>query len=204
MFQGVFPELETLNVMKLDNPHSAILSAVIFNALIIVALIPLALRGREVPALGAAAVLRRNLLIYGLGGVIVAVHRHQAHRSHHLGSGSEVMRRQLVTGLLVTVVLTLLLGIALPARRLRGRPRSLQGQRRRLVRRERQRQGRRVFVDRPAVPRHDGEPNPKYFQPRPSAAGDGYDPLASGGVEPRAVEPEARDAVRNGSSAYRR
>ncbi|MCU1463349.1 MAG: kdpB [Acidimicrobiales bacterium] len=70
MFQGVFPELKTLNVMKLDNPHSAILSAVIFNALIIVALIPLALRGVKYRALGAAAILRRNLGIYGLGGLI--------------------------------------------------------------------------------------------------------------------------------------
>ncbi|HEV7536581.1 MAG TPA: potassium-transporting ATPase subunit KdpB, partial [Acidimicrobiia bacterium] len=70
MFQGVFPELRSLNVMKLDNAHSAILSAVIFNALIIVALIPLALRGVKFRALGAAAVLRRNLFIYGLGGVI--------------------------------------------------------------------------------------------------------------------------------------
>jgi K+-transporting ATPase ATPase B chain len=70
MFQGVFPELSTLNVMKLDNPHSAILSAVIFNAIIIVMLIPLALRGVKYRALGAAAVLRRNLLIYGLGGLI--------------------------------------------------------------------------------------------------------------------------------------
>jgi potassium-transporting ATPase ATP-binding subunit len=70
MFQGVFPALRTLNVMKLDNPHSAILSAVIFNALIIVALIPLALRGVRFRAMGAAAVLRRNLLVYGIGGII--------------------------------------------------------------------------------------------------------------------------------------
>ncbi len=70
MFQGVFPQLSTLNVMKLDNPHSAILSAVIFNALIIVILIPLALRGVKYRAMGAAAILRRNLLIYGLGGII--------------------------------------------------------------------------------------------------------------------------------------
>jgi K+-transporting ATPase ATPase B chain len=70
MFQGVFPELRSINVMKLDNPHSAILSAVIFNALIIVALIPLALRGVKFRAMGAAAVLRRNLFVYGLGGVI--------------------------------------------------------------------------------------------------------------------------------------
>jgi K+-transporting ATPase ATPase B chain len=70
MFQGVFPALKTINIMGLDNAHSAILSAVIFNALIIVALIPLALRGVKFRALGAAAVLRRNLLLYGLGGVI--------------------------------------------------------------------------------------------------------------------------------------
>jgi potassium-transporting ATPase ATP-binding subunit len=70
MFQGVFPSLKTLNVMKLDNPHSAILSAVIFNAIIIVLLIPLALRGVRFKAMGAQAILRRNILIYGLGGVI--------------------------------------------------------------------------------------------------------------------------------------
>jgi len=70
MFQTVFPPLKTLNVMHLDNPHSAILSAVIFNAIIIVILIPLALRGVKFRPLGAAAILRRNLLIYGLFGVI--------------------------------------------------------------------------------------------------------------------------------------
>jgi len=70
MFQGVFPNLKTLNIMKLDNPHSAILSAVIFNAVIIVLLIPLALRGVKFKALGAQAILRRNILIYGLGGLI--------------------------------------------------------------------------------------------------------------------------------------
>src|SRR5213076_430707 len=70
MFVGVFPALESLNIMKLDNPHSAILSAVIFNALIIVMLIPLALRGVKYRAMGAAAILRRNLLLYGVGGVI--------------------------------------------------------------------------------------------------------------------------------------
>ena len=70
MFQGVFPALGTLNIMKLSNPHSAILSAVIFNAIIIVFLIPLALRGVKFKAMGASAILRRNLLIYGLGGLI--------------------------------------------------------------------------------------------------------------------------------------
>jgi K+-transporting ATPase ATPase B chain len=70
MFQGVFPQLKTLNIMKLANPHSAILSAVIFNAIVIVFLIPLALRGVKFRAEGASAVLRRNLLIYGVGGLI--------------------------------------------------------------------------------------------------------------------------------------
>jgi K+-transporting ATPase ATPase B chain len=71
LFVGVFPEIAPLNVMQLASPYSAILSAVIFNALIIVALIPLALRGVQYRPLGAAALLRRSLLIYGVGGVIV-------------------------------------------------------------------------------------------------------------------------------------
>ncbi len=71
MFVLGYPQLQTLNVMHLATPESAILSAVIFNALIIVALIPLALRGVRYRPVGAAAILTRNLLIYGLGGVIV-------------------------------------------------------------------------------------------------------------------------------------
>src|SRR5262249_33237050 len=63
--------LETLNIMRLGTPKSAILSAVIFNALIIPALVPLALRGVKFRAIGATALLRRNPLIYGLGGVIL-------------------------------------------------------------------------------------------------------------------------------------
>jgi len=70
MFVGVFPELKTLNIMHLANPHSAILSAVIFNAIVIVALIPLALRGVKFRAMGAASILRRNIMIYGVGGII--------------------------------------------------------------------------------------------------------------------------------------
>lgn len=66
----VFPDIAPLNIMGLDSPRSAVLSAVIFNALVIVALIPLALRGVEFRPLGAEAILRRNLLIYGLGGII--------------------------------------------------------------------------------------------------------------------------------------
>ena len=70
MFVGVFPELHSLNVMHLANPHSAILSAVIFNAIVIVALIPLALRGVKFRAMNAASILRRNMMIYGVGGII--------------------------------------------------------------------------------------------------------------------------------------
>ena len=70
-FIVIYPQLAALNIMGLSTPHSAILSAVIFNALIIIALIPLALRGVSYRPLGAAVVLRNNLLIYGLGGLIV-------------------------------------------------------------------------------------------------------------------------------------
>jgi K+-transporting ATPase ATPase B chain len=70
MFAGAFPQLMLLNVMGLKTPQSAVLSAVIFNALIIIALVPLALRGVRYIPVGAEALLRRNLLIYGLGGVI--------------------------------------------------------------------------------------------------------------------------------------
>jgi K+-transporting ATPase ATPase B chain len=70
MFAAAFPVLNTLNIMGLRTPQSAILSAVIFNALIIITLIPLALKGVKYRALSAASLLRRNLLIYGLGGII--------------------------------------------------------------------------------------------------------------------------------------
>jgi potassium-transporting ATPase ATP-binding subunit len=71
MFVAFYPELQRLNVMDLKSPESAILSAIIFNALIIVALIPLALKGVKYRAIGAAGILRRNLLVYGLGGIVV-------------------------------------------------------------------------------------------------------------------------------------
>jgi len=71
IFASNYPLLDKLNIMHLHSPHSAILSAIIFNALVIVALIPLALRGVKYRPLGAAALLQRNLLIYGVGGVLV-------------------------------------------------------------------------------------------------------------------------------------
>jgi K+-transporting ATPase ATPase B chain len=71
MFVATYPALQALNVMRLHSPQSAILASVIFNALIIVALIPLALRGVTYRPAAAAAILRRNLLVYGLGGLVV-------------------------------------------------------------------------------------------------------------------------------------
>ena len=71
MLLGTFPEIAPLNVMRLASPQSAILSAVIFNAIIIILLIPLALKGVKFRPLGAAKILQRNLLIYGSGGIIV-------------------------------------------------------------------------------------------------------------------------------------
>ena len=70
LFVATYPQLNSLNIMGLSSPHSAILSAIIFNALIIIALIPLALRGVPYRPVGAAALLRRNLLVYGLGGLV--------------------------------------------------------------------------------------------------------------------------------------
>jgi potassium-transporting ATPase ATP-binding subunit len=71
MFVAFYPQLQTLNIMNLSTPQSAILSAIIFNALIIIALIPLALKGVRYRPIGAAPLLRRNLLIYGVGGIII-------------------------------------------------------------------------------------------------------------------------------------
>jgi K+-transporting ATPase ATPase B chain len=70
LFIGVYPQITPLNVMHLASPSSAVLAAVIFNAIIIVVLIPLALRGVRYRPLGAAALLRRSLFVYGLGGVV--------------------------------------------------------------------------------------------------------------------------------------
>ena len=79
-FATTYPVLNALNIMGLATPQSAILSAVIFNALIIIALVPLALRGVRYRPMGASAVLRRFLWIYGVGGIVLPFVGHQAHR----------------------------------------------------------------------------------------------------------------------------
>jgi K+-transporting ATPase ATPase B chain len=71
MFAGTFPVLNALNIMHLQRPESAVLSAVIFNALVIIALIPLALRGVKYRSMAAAVLLQRNIVIYGLGGIVI-------------------------------------------------------------------------------------------------------------------------------------
>ena len=155
--------------MQLDIPHSAILSAVIFNALIIVVLIPLALRGVKFRAMGAAAVLRRNLLIYGVGGLIAPVHRDQAHRPRHLGARhlgvTAIMRRQLLPALRDAARAHGALRAPLPARRHRRRSRAFQHQGRRLAR-EGNGQGRRLLAARPELHRRRTTSTP--VPPRPT------------------------------------
>ncbi len=71
LFAATYPVLDRLNLLRLQTPESAVLSAVIFNALVIIALVPLALRGVRFRAVSATALLRRNLLVYGLGGIVI-------------------------------------------------------------------------------------------------------------------------------------
>ena len=113
MFAAVYPGLDTLNVMQLSSPDSAILSAVIFNALIIVALIPLALRGVRYTPSSASSMLRRNLGDLRPRWHRGAVRRDQADRP--LGrTGGEVMLRSVLTSLRMLVVVTLVVGVAYP------------------------------------------------------------------------------------------
>ena len=98
LFLAAYPGLAALNVMRLHSPQTAILSAVIFNALVIVALIPLAMRGVRYRPVSASRLLRRNLAIYGVGGIVGTVRRHQDHRSRprrprHPGAGAGSLGR---------------------------------------------------------------------------------------------------------------
>ncbi len=130
MFVAVYPQLNALNIMGLSTPQSAILSAVIFNALIIVALIPLALRGVAFRAAPASELLQRNLLIYGLGGIIAPVHRDQADRPRHHRPQSRLgridmrtfVRHQLWPAVAILLALTIITGVHLPGGDHRDRP----------------------------------------------------------------------------------
>ena len=121
MFAVAFPVLAALNIMRLKTPESAILSAVIFNALIIVALVPLALRGVQYRPMSAEALLRRNLLIYGVGGIIVpfiGIKIIDVIITSAAGWRRELtnmnITRNLIVAVLMTVVTTVLLGVVYP------------------------------------------------------------------------------------------
>jgi len=121
MFVTTYPELGALNVMRLATPQSAILSAIIFNALVIIALIPLALGGVKHRAIGAVAILRRNLFVYGAGGIRRAVYRHQTDRRARPDTrlGVKALRvltmlSQLRPAILMTLVLTIMTGLIYP------------------------------------------------------------------------------------------
>ena len=113
-FATTYPELGALNVMGLHSPQSAVLSAVIFNALIIVGLIPLALRGVVYRPAPAARLLRNNLLVYGLGGLAPAVPVHQGHRPRSSVAGGVTMARLLRPALSCLLLYSAVLGLAYP------------------------------------------------------------------------------------------
>ena len=117
MFAGAFPQLNVLNVMHLRTPESAILSAVVFNALIIIALIPLALRGVRYRPVGAAALLRRNLLIYGVGGVVapfIGIKLLDMLLTAYALGLEEPMKKNLMIAILFTLVTTVIFGVIYP------------------------------------------------------------------------------------------
>lgn len=107
-----------IDILQLHNPHSAILSAVIFNAIIIALMIPLALRGVKIQAMGATARLRQNLLIYGLGGLItpfVLIKLIDLAVVGPLGALMfRTMWRQLTTSLILTAIVAVVIGIIYP------------------------------------------------------------------------------------------
>jgi K+-transporting ATPase ATPase C chain len=123
MFVAFYPQLQSLNIMNLATPQSAILSAIIFNALIIVALIPLALRGVAYRPVGAASILRRNLLVYGFGGIIPSSASSSSTfwsarlawlEDKHLALRKTKMINHLRPAIMLTVLMTALTGLAYP------------------------------------------------------------------------------------------
>jgi K+-transporting ATPase KdpC subunit len=201
MFLVAYPELDALNIMGLGSARSAILSAVIFNALIIVALIPLALRGVQVPGgrrRRGAAPQPRHLRA---GRADRPVHRHQSDRPDHHHPGSLLMRRQLLTGLIMLGMMTALLGIVYPLA-VTGVAQLAFGN---------QANGSILDSDGgesdgvPVASALIGQPadGPEWFHPRPSAAGDGYDGAASGASNLGPTSDELLDLVGERVDAYR-
>ena len=157
-FASTYPVLDALNVMGLATPASAILSAVIFNALIIPALIPLALKGVKYRPVGAGAILRRNMLIYGVGGIILPfvgiklIDLHAGRHESRLSQGERLMFRQFLPALRMLVMLSVLTGVIYPYLVTGYRPCRLPAGREREPARRR-RQGGGIGSDRPAVRR---------------------------------------------------
>jgi K+-transporting ATPase KdpC subunit len=180
MFAVAFPVLSALNIMHLQTPESAILSAVIFNAVIIVALVPLALRGVSYRAMSAEALLRRNLLIYGVGGLVVPF--------VGIKIIDVIIARNLLVAVLMTIVTTVLLGLVYPlvvtALAQLMFPDQASGQ---LVIRDGTIIGSRL-IGQTFV-------SPGYFRSRPSAAGSGYDAANSGGTNLGPTNRKLVDAV---------
>ena len=175
--------LDDLNVMGLDSPRSAILSAVIFNASIIVALIPLALRGVKFVPTNATRLLRRNLLIYGAGGIIVPfIGIKLIDMVISCAGGGVMLRRQVLPAVVMVVIMTVLCGLvytfAFTGFAQVVAPGKANGS---LVQADGKDVGSELigqaWVDK------KGEPLPQYFQSRPSAAtnttDNGYDPTLS-------------------------
>ncbi len=178
MFAGTFPVLNALNIMHLKTPQSAVLSAVIFNALIIIALIPLALRGVKYRAMNAEALLRRNLLIYGVGGIIapfIGIKLIDVLITARRTRLRILMKKNLITAFLMTIATTMLLGLIYPL--------VITGLAQVLFHDKANGQ---IFIatEKRSAPASSASPSPraKYFHSRPSAAGNGYDAANSGGT----------------------
>ena len=205
MFMATYPALARFNIMGLHTPQSAVLAAVIFNALIIIALVPLALRGVKYRPLGAASLLRRNVLIYGVGGILVAISRHLDTRSAlslatpRLVPGKDKhMLEQLTQALRATLLLTLLTGLIYPA--------VVTGLCQLMF--KNQANGSLVVQNGQVVGSTLLAQNftrPEYFHPRPSAAGnDGYDPTASSGSNLGPTSQKLYDRVKASTDQFRK